>query len=256
MQDAVEILRRMRTIRSRLLDFEEVTPQGLRIAAGGSFIKSMLPDIITEFRECFPQIPIGIFPAARDMCLSRIARDEADAAILVNMDTESSELNMEKLFSDELELIVARNHPLAAVKQAPLHAICREPILVVRRSCHTTRLIENEIANYSFNVKNIVEVGSQEALREMVKLGLGVSFQAPWAFQEGWNDPSIAWRPMRSLNLRRDWFFVWPNDATPSKHLATLHRLCVLRTTSAGSISSPTPPSHPLPNTTPLDWQS
>ncbi len=226
MSEAVIILRKMRNLRSRLQIIDSKPSNALRIAIGTSFVICLLPEIIAEFRECHPNVNLAIYPADHNICMSRLASDQADAAITISVDPHSDNLSFCKLFSDELELVMARNHPLAIQQGIPLHVLFRLPVLVLKNKGFSTSLLERAAASRAFSLKNIIEVHNQEALRQMLRMGMGISFQAPWAFKEGREDPALVWSAIPSLNLRRDWFFVFAGDEVVSKYLSTFQRIC------------------------------
>ncbi|MCD8483577.1 MAG: hypothetical protein LR015_13525 [Verrucomicrobia bacterium] len=61
---------------------------------------------------------------------------------------------------------------------------------------------------------------------ELVRLGLGVTFQAPWAFRDGWQNEEFTWRRVRQLQLQRAWYFAWPASYAIDIRGYTLLRLC------------------------------
>lgn len=235
LRDSVDILSRMRDIRQRLSHEEQQGARRIRIVAGTSFLSNLFPDIYLEFQECFPDTVLSVVAADRDTCLQQMERDEADVAVLVNIDEGNPALTSARLFTDNLHAVVSAGHPLANLDPIPVHALCRETLFVIRQNNYTTRLIAAEIARRAFQLNNVVEVSSQEGLREIIRLGLGFSFQTPWAFPGGWDDPALRWKTIPNLDLRRDWVFAWPRHREPDLRIKTLLRICKR---AAGRLSS------------------
>lgn len=224
--EAIDILARMRDIRARIRLQEGVESSEIRIVSATSFIRSVLHDVLSEFRYCFPATEIAVTAADRNNCIEALAKGEADATILVNLPRESDGLRGKYLFSDDIRVLMSTSHPLARYPVIPLHALCRERIYMRQQQNFTTSLIRQEIARWSFQMRNIVHINSFEAATELVRLGMGVTFQTPWALRMGKENKEFTSRKVEELDLRRDWYFAWPSNRTMDLRMKTLMRLC------------------------------
>jgi DNA-binding transcriptional LysR family regulator len=54
-------------------------------------------------------------------------------------------------------------------------------------------------------LNTIIEFGSMEAIKELVKLGLGVSILAPWIAQKELQEKSLVSLSLGRRKLRRNW---------------------------------------------------
>jgi DNA-binding transcriptional LysR family regulator len=54
-------------------------------------------------------------------------------------------------------------------------------------------------------LNTFIELGSMEAIKELVKLGLGVSILAPWIAQKELAERSLVALPLGKRKLRRNW---------------------------------------------------
>ena len=59
-------------------------------------------------------------------------------------------------------------------------------------------------------LNTVMELGSMEAIKELVKLGLGVSILAPWIAQEEIKEGSLVAVPVGRRKLTRRWAVVYP----------------------------------------------
>lgn len=226
LKEAVPILVRMRDIRNRLGQSTDAFGGEIRFMVGTSFIRSALHDILMEFRHCFPKVEVKVTAGDRDSCIEALASGQADAGVLINLPHEQTDVHGVHLFTDELMLLMSSNHRLAEYNKVPLHALCREVVYMRREQNFTTRIIEQEIARWSFQLRNRHYIGSFEALGELVRLGMGVAFQSPWAFRRGQANPEFTWRKVEELYLRRHWCFAWSGHCVMDMRLSTLMRLC------------------------------
>ena len=67
----------------------------------------------------------------------------------------------------------------------------------------TFRLIEQYFRNEEMVLNTVIEFGSMEAIKELVKLGLGVSIIAPWIAAEELQDKSLVALPLGKRKLKR-----------------------------------------------------
>lgn len=226
LQEAMPILARMRGIRTRLAQADDALSGEIRLMVATSFIRSVLHDVLMEFAFCFPNVEVKVTAGDRDGCVEALMKGEVDAAVLINLPQQVPALSGVHLFSDELLLLMSTGHKLAQYERVPLNALCRESVYMRRDKNFTTRIIEQEIARWSFQLRNVLHIGSFEALGELVRLGMGVAFQSPWAFRRGWDNQEFTWRKVAELDLRRQWFFAWSGHCLMDIRLSTLMRLC------------------------------
>lgn len=226
LREAVRIISRMRDLRGSLAIEDNTGGNEIRIVAATSFIRFELTDILREFSNCFPDVSISVTAADRDTCLELLNKGEANAAILVNLPEGSKDYKGVHIFSDQLQVLMSKNHRLASLSELPVHALSREKVYLQSRNNFTSRMIENEIARWSFQLRNKTYISSYEALRELTKSGLGITFQSRWAFREDWDEEFFAWRPVPTLDLNRKWYFAWPSDSKNDIKMRTLMRLC------------------------------
>jgi len=94
-------------------------------------------------------------------------------------------LAYQDLFEDELGFIVSPMHPSGRKGKADRRQIESQRLILYSRNSATFRLIERYVAKLSLPMQDWIELGSMEAIKEMVKLGLGVSVVAKWGVGNG-----------------------------------------------------------------------
>ncbi|MDQ8204667.1 LysR family transcriptional regulator [Pelagicoccus sp. SDUM812003] len=224
--EAVKILSRMQDLRSRLSNRSSKRLNEIHLTCATSFIQFALPDILREYRRCFPNVEVKVSPADRDTCLKRLETGNTTAAILVNMPPESPKYQGSPLFVDELQVLMAADHELAAHAAIPVHRLSAENVYLQNHNNFTSRMVLSEIQRWSFQPKNLTYVGNPEALRELIKMKLGISLQPLWAFREGLDSHHFVWRPAEGLNLQRKWYFAWPRNSVKDLRVRSLMWLC------------------------------
>jgi DNA-binding transcriptional LysR family regulator len=223
---AIPVVARMSNIRSELAG-ENLEDRGtLRIAAAFSFVGCVLPDIVREFNECFPRGQISVRAAERDVALALVQSREADAAIVVEPPADDADFSSQKLFDDEVRLLMHTRNPLAALEVVPLRNLAQKTLLVARAQSHTIKALKLQMSRKGIEFRDCVEVGSVAALCEMVKLGQGVGLVPDWVLRHGTTSPLLVTRPVEGLRLARTWAFVSAKWAPPNLASRTFLRLC------------------------------
>ena len=98
---------------------------------------------------------------------------------LVGQKAEKSSLESEPIGTDTLVLILAPGHPLAVRKSISLAVLAREPLIIREPGSGTRCALRKglERAGSSLDAMTIsLEMGSNAAIKDAVKRGLGVSF--------------------------------------------------------------------------------
>ena len=176
----------------------------LRIGTTASICQVLLPPVLREFKESFPQSSIQVEPGDTSELVQGLERQRMDLAVALQpMADERFEFL--PLFSDQLVFITSPLHPWAKAGSVPRGEIARQNLIIYRKSSHTFRLVDDYFRKEDIVLNTVIELGSMEAIKEMVKLGLGVSIMAPWVAQQEIRDGSLVGLPLGRRQLKRDW---------------------------------------------------
>ena len=73
------------------------------------------------------------------------------------------------------------------------------------KTSFTFQLIDHYFAEAGIALHTPIELGSMEAIKELVKAGLGISIMAPWIAREEIAARSLVALPLGRRKLRRQW---------------------------------------------------
>jgi DNA-binding transcriptional LysR family regulator len=199
----------------------------LRIGASTTACQYIIPEALREFRECFPDYSLAVVPGDSPAMVERVLAEEVDLALLIKPERQKK-LAFHELFDDELQFLVSPLHPWAKAGQVDRRQLADEPMVLYGRGSATYRLVERYLARLGVPLRNPIELSDIGAIKELVKLGLGVSVTAEWVARPEVAQKSLALLPMPAGKLRRKWC------------VATLagRRLCVAEQTFLGLCQS------------------
>jgi LysR family transcriptional regulator, low CO2-responsive transcriptional regulator len=176
---AERIMRHMRAARQEISAMRQWGRGTLRIAAPASACQYFLPSVLLEFRECFPECTINITAMDAEGAIRQVEEGKLDLAISVR--TELTEaLQWHSLFDDSLQFFVSPMHPWATTKRLSRKDIEGQQVILYDRNAVTTRLILSNLTKLGVKNMDVLSLGSMEAIKEMVKVGLGIGVLAPW----------------------------------------------------------------------------
>jgi DNA-binding transcriptional LysR family regulator len=180
---------RLYELARRILDLQEEARESLgglhtgiagdlRIAASSVPAECYLPALLSSFREKFPAVHVRASVGDSSAVMKEVTKGLASLG-LVGQKAEKQSLESEPIGSDTLALILAPGHPLAGRASVSLAVLAREPLIVREPGSGTRCALSKglERAGASLGAMTIaLEMGSNTAIKDAVRRGLGVSF--------------------------------------------------------------------------------
>ncbi len=206
LRHAEKILREMESARSGLEDLTKWGHGRLRVGASTTACQHVLPTVLREFRQSYPKCVIRIEPGDHSQQLDLLRSGHIDLAIIIEPPGAAlSEFVFVPLFQDELRFLAAPLHPWAKLGRAPREAIESETLVLYNKTSHTFRLVNEYFREDKITLTNFIELGSMEAIKELVKIGIGVGVLAPWIARPELESGSLVSLPLGPRKLRRRW---------------------------------------------------
>lgn len=201
---AQRILEEMELARSQLGHLGKWGSSRLRIGASTTACQHILPAVLREFKESFPQCAISIEPGDTPEMIEALRQHRIDLA--VNLEPRREEpLEFRPLFTDELVFITSPLHPWAKSGKVNRDDIPRQHYILYGKTSYTFQMIEAYFRKEQIVLHSLLDLGNMEAIKELVKLGLGVSILAPWSCVKELQEGSLATLPLGKRKLRRRW---------------------------------------------------
>lgn len=224
-KDAQAILLQMETARSKIHDRANWGRGHLRVGASTTACQFLLPNVLREFNECFPECILSITPADTPELLQQVGRHDLDLAIIVDNGSHR-EIKVQSLFSDELILIASPIHPFVQKSNISVAKIAQERLVLYNKSSFTFELIEHFFRQNKVALQNYIELGSMEAIKELIKINYGLSFVASWIVSDEINKGSISHIQMGRRRLSRQWGICYANEKKLSITEETFLGIC------------------------------
>lgn len=204
LQHAEKILQEMSTARESLSELGKWGKGRLRIGTSSTACQYILPAVLREFKESFPQCHLTIEPEDATGAIELLHQNRVDLAITLEPKNEP-QMDFHPLFSDELVFLVAATHPWAASGHVVQAEIPRQNYVLYNKASYTFRMIEDYFREEDMVLNSVMELGAMDAIKELVKLGLGVAILAPWIARKELQEGSLVALPLGRRKLKRHW---------------------------------------------------
>jgi DNA-binding transcriptional LysR family regulator len=173
---AEQILRLRRTAQDTINELERVPRGELLIAANEATCIYVLPLVFSEFKKQFPNVQILVDRSYGARVVEAVLDSQADFGI-TQLPVEEKRLQVVKIHSDEIKVLVPGGHPLAGHKQVTAEDLVPYPLLLPKTGT-TRRRLNSWLAPVEDDLNVSMELDSTEMIKRFVAAGLGLSFLA------------------------------------------------------------------------------
>lgn len=177
----------------------------LRIGASPAACQYIVPESLREFRESYPEFELAIAVGDSPQVARQLHEGQIDLGLLIRSNEKDRQLVYHELFTDELGLLVSPFHPLARNRRVDRRQLADQHFVLYTRTSATFRMIERHLLRLQIPLRSVTELGSMEAIKELVKLNLGITVAAPWIAAPEVAQGSLVWLKLPGPPLRRHW---------------------------------------------------
>ncbi len=199
-----KILTEMESARERLSNLGKWGRGRLRIGASPTACHYILPKVLREFKESFPQCAIQIVPGDTADAIEALNKHQIDLALAMEPKRQD-QFDFRSLFTDELQFVVSPQHPWAVTGHVDQSQVARQNYILYTKTSYMFEMIEDYFRREDIVLPTSIELGNIEAIKELVKIGLGVSILAPWVLQKEIAEHSLVALPLGRRKLKRQW---------------------------------------------------
>lgn len=172
-----------------------------------STAKYFVPRLLGSFCKLHPHIDISLEVLNRDHVITRLRANQDDLYV---MSMPPSDLPLEDhiLMPNPLVLIAPAGHPLAAKKRIKIDQLQAERFILREKGSGTRMATDAHLRQIGFAPGNVLELGSNEAIKESVEGQLGVSIVSRHAL--GAHHEGLAVLNVQGFPVQSQWHLVWP----------------------------------------------
>ena len=176
----------------------------LCIAAIHSVCAHYLPPILQQFCLDYPEVQLRVTALGSDRALKVLRDGLIDLAIVMNNRflTASAELELTVLYEEQVDVLMAANHPLSQLQKIPPLELVKYPQVVFKDGYGMQRLVQEWFKNQNVQIKTAMELNTLDAFRGVIRQGRMIALLPHKALIDSYNDPTLAVRPISQSDLK------------------------------------------------------
>ncbi|MFN8970394.1 MAG: LysR family transcriptional regulator substrate-binding protein, partial [Pseudanabaena sp.] len=197
-----------------LFDLQAGKQTELCVAGIPSACAYQLPPILQKFSKAYPNVQLRVTTLGSDRALKVLKDGLIDIAIVMNNPflTASSEMVVEKLYEEKIQLLLAVNHSLCRKESLTWKDLHNVPQAVFKDGYGLQRLVQDQFNRQGLRLNAALELNSLEAFRGVVKQGSLVALLPETFLVEITHDPDLIVRSLNEPCLTREIVLVTTSD--------------------------------------------
>ena len=188
------------------------TPVGgeLRLAASSIPGEHLLPALVSQLGKTYPHIRVHASVSDSMAVIRQVERGEVSLG-MVGRKTDSPHLEFRHLASDRMMLVVPPGHAWSRRKRVTVRQLCGPPLILREAGSGLRHCFEKslELAGLApADLRIVLELGSNEAIKEAVRQGVGLAILSVYAVRKELQAGMLHAVEVRGMRCDRDMYIV------------------------------------------------
>ncbi|MDM0077691.1 LysR substrate-binding domain-containing protein [Variovorax sp. J2P1-59] len=172
-----------------------------------SAAKYFLPQLLAQFHAEHPAVEVRLRLGNREQLVALMQANEVELSVMGRAPKDWPN-RAEPFAMHPHVLVTSPSHPFARAENVPAGALAREGFIVREQGSGTRAALEEFLAVHRLQPMLIMEMPSDEAIKQSVMAGLGVSLVSLHTIGLEWRNGLIAAPSVEGLPLMRRWHLV------------------------------------------------
>lgn len=210
---AADVLGLVEQGRTAAREASDISMRRLHIVAVATAAECVVPSLLRAFGRLHPEINLSLEVANRTSLFERILEHEADVGI-AGRPPETDRIAGHAFLENEIVLITAPGHPLAEIGAVPPAALAELVWLMREPGSGTRQLVSEFLSEHGLRPQTLT-LGSNGAIKEAVRLGLGISLQSRVAVEQELRTGALLEVQVEGGLPSREWYAVHSATVPP-----------------------------------------
>jgi DNA-binding transcriptional LysR family regulator len=168
-----DIFQKLEQLEMTVADLKGMKQGKLRLAVITT-TKYFMPRLLGPFCQRFPGVDVSLIVTNHERVIERLADNQDDLYVMSQI-PENLDVKSHAFLENPLVVVAPRNHPLAKEKNISLKRLVEEPFIMREPGSGTRRAFQKLLDTQKLSVKVRLELGSNEAIKQAIAGGLGLS---------------------------------------------------------------------------------
>jgi DNA-binding transcriptional LysR family regulator len=172
-----------------------------------SSAKYFLPQLLARFHTEHPAVEVRLRLGNREQLVALMEANEVDLCVMGRAPVDFAS-RAEPFAMHPHVLVTAPTHRFARAESVPAQALADEPFIVREPASGTRTAMQEYLDRYRLKPSFVMEMPSNEAIKQAVMAGMGVSLLSLHTIGLEWQSGLIAAPTVEGLPLMRRWNIV------------------------------------------------
>jgi LysR family transcriptional regulator, low CO2-responsive transcriptional regulator len=210
-----EVLSASATISERFAQLETVLDelkglkQGRINLVASTTAKYFVPRLLGTFHRKHPEIELNLKITNQEGVLARLANNQDDL-YFTGRPPKDLDIELRPILENPLVVVASSNHPLAGKKNISLKQLALERFIFREAGSGTRLVIEQFLAENRVAVDVIIELSSNEAIKQAIAGELGISILSQHALALEDRDGLLTILHVEGFPIQRHWYVIYP----------------------------------------------
>jgi len=167
------------------------------------------PRLLGAFARVHPGVETSLQAHNRQTLVERLKRNEDDLYLFADA-PEMEAVVAQELLPNPLVVLARDDHPLASERNIPFERLAGEPFLIREEGSGARRIAMRLFSAHGLNPRIRMELPSNEAIKEAILAGLGVTIMSRHTFGLDPESSRYVCLDVAGFPLENHWYLVYP----------------------------------------------
>jgi len=171
--------------------------------------KYLIPRLLGLFSQHYPGIDISMKVTNHEGISERLVNNEDDLYVMSQIPNDF-DVSVVPFLENPLVVVAPRSHQLAQEKNIPLKTLADELFIMREPGSGTRQAVQKLFDNHGFSAKVKLDLGSNEAIKQAIAGGLGISVLSRHSLTSESMNSEIVVLDVEHFPIRQHWYVVYP----------------------------------------------
>lgn len=200
-----DIFQKLEQLEMTVADLKGMKQGKLRLAVITT-TKYFMPRLLGPFCQKFPGVDVSLIVTNHERVIERLADNQDDLYVMSQI-PENLDVKSHAFLENPLVVVAPLNHSLAKEKNISLKRLVEEPFIMREPGSGTRRAFQKLLDTQKLAVKVRLELGSNEAIKQAIAGGLGLSVLSRHTLLT--DNSEITVLDVEGFPIERYWYIVY-----------------------------------------------
>lgn len=203
-----EIFDRLSQFETTIANLKGLKQGTLRLAVVTT-AKFVIPRLLGPFCQRYPGVDVSLTVTNHERVIDSLVENRDDLYIL-SQPPEDLDVSVHPFLENPLVVLAWRSHPLTKEKNISLKRLAEEPFIMREPGSGTRKSIQQLFDEQGLELKVKLDLGSNEAIKQAIAGGLGVSVLSLHTLALEGMDSPLSILDVESFPIQRFWYVIYP----------------------------------------------